>query len=1080
MSSKFRKKITKDQSSKLIQYQNYLQNELNMTKTFCEYFLIIGIDPKISMRTYLYNTEPNELLKFYDNEIKPEILTKFPPMKKDSINIDNTIIDLCFQDGFGLKEFSTEPKKEIFNFLLDNYFYSIDHPHKYITCLKFYESLEKYHQLKDLIQKIMGITFDGKIPKYDGGQSTVSNFLNLDEQIKEGLNLSNASNKSDEPLDDILLKKMKNKIKNYYFPKVICLISLEPFYKEQGLILNQIYNYSNNNSIKRNAPLEKIVLNILCNIPMPTNGVFDISYKFVYKDINDVTKNDEEIKIKRHKYNELDNIDSYLIYMSKFYKADELIEIFKYTLYEIKTVIFSSNINNPCIFINGLLKILFPFKYSFQVSSCVPNNSYEVLESISPYILGINKKYDESFFINNEISTNNDLIILDLDSKKIIKKIDKNENYPDLPKSYYKKLKSGIEDCIKKFNKANRDDLNLFSSIFFDFFLNILYDYSNYLNNDYFFNKSKYKNSSIGGLFKIKDFVNSHYSNERAFIERFVKSQMFSDFIFKKMLPKNINDKMDILFFDENLNKKYNDKILLFGKKKVLFFLNSKEYQYSSSHNVPRIKGLSQEEKNRYDNKEYILKNLYLGQDIQNTSNEVNKEKEYIFNYILFPKFNNDYFFSPNYDYYFTNLINDINRINTDILSKSYLDTIESEEGEMLNYVYLAYVEMWGYSYYYQSYSEKDYRFQQLIEILDKVYHHEIEIFNLLFNSLIKFQEEEKIMKLYERLLSYKITPNSEIYSIVGKIIDKQKKKKNKEEIDKNKNYNDIEKILMSSNISSKDKLDFELQRRTFRDETEKKILGDLVCFNTSQFCPECSQLIDIEALSLDNKNIKKDALWAKCPSCNKYILPQFSVKLGNDLNLNDDEDCVKITRFVLHSPYELKVKLKETIDKDGCQFLEIDKFKMKYPSLFWSCIWYFKLYKIDFEIMLPYESNIFKYTEKNLNNFKNSNLNSKVIKSKISEGKDNLKVKKNNYKKIKKNKANLIEQNVFSFYYIKNKYYRYYHTNLIDNYLDKTTKLNLRRKTYYNLKKATKYNEYIDDEFDEIDNNKKRFTTNN
>ena len=258
----------------------------------------------------------------------------------------------------------------------------------------------------------------------------------------------------------------------------------------------------------------------------------------------------------------------------------------------------------------------------------------------------------------------------------------------------------------------------------------------------------------------------------------------------------------------------------------------------------------------------------------------------------------------------------------------------------MLNYVYLAYVEMWGYSYYYQSDSEKDYRFQQLIEILDKVYHHEIEIFNLLFNSLIKFQEEEKIMKLYERLLSYKITPNSEIYSIVGKIIDKQKKKKNKEEIDKNKNYNDIEKILMSSNISSKDKLDFELQRRTFRDETEKKILGDLVCFNTSQFCPECSQLIDIEALSLDNKNIKKDALWAKCPSCNKYILPQFSVKLGNDLNLNDDEDCVKITRFVLHSPYELKVKLKETIDKDGCQFLEIDKFKMKYPSLFWSCIW--------------------------------------------------------------------------------------------------------------------------------------------
>jgi len=114
--------------------------------------------------------------------------------------------------------------------------------------------------------------------------------------------------------------------------------------------------------------------------------------------------------------------------------------------------------------------------------------------------------------------------------------------------------------------------------------------------------------------------------------------------------------------------------------------------------------------------------------------------------------FNNDYFFSPNYDYYFNSLINDINRINTDILSKSYLNNIENEEGEMLNYVYLAYVEMWGYSYYYQSYSEKDYRFRQLIEVLDKVYHHEIEIFSLLFNSLIKnsitkFDQNDLVLK---------------------------------------------------------------------------------------------------------------------------------------------------------------------------------------------------------------------------------------------------------------------------------------------------------------------------------------------
>ena len=1067
MSTKLRKKLTKEQLLKLTKYRNYMQNELNLAKTFCEYFLIIGIDPKISMRTYLYNTEPNEILKFYANEIKPEILTKFPPMKKDNINIDDSIIDLCFPEGFGLKEFSTKPKPRIYFYLLDNYYYSIHYPHKYITCLKFYESLENYHELKEKLQKIMGNNYDGKIPKYDGGKSNVNRYLDLNE-VYVGINFSYDSFNSDSPKDDFIVNKKAVQFKNYYFPKVICLISLEPFYKEQELILNQIYSYCINKTTIKNIPLEKIVLNILCNVPMPSRGVFEISYKFNYKDINN-----EEIKIKRAKYNELINIDSYILFMLSIYTVDDLIEIFKYMIYEIKTLVFSTKVNDLCFFINGLLCILFPFSYSFQVSSCVPNNAFNLLESISPYIFGINNKYSESFFKENNIYLYDDLMILDLDNKNLIMKINKKENYPELPKIYYKKLKSGIDDCNKKQKKKNQTDLNLFSEIFFDFFLNIMKDYSNYLNNDYFFNKSKYKNSSIQGLFKIKEFVNSHSSNERAFIEKLINSQMFGDFIFKKMLPKNINDKMLILFFDESLNKKYNDKIKLFGKKKILFFLTSKEYQYSNTHNVPKVKQLSLEEKNRYDNKEYILKNLYFGQEIQSENDEKTGENNYIFNYILFPIFNNDYFLSPNYDYYFTTLINEINRINTDILSKSYLSSIEGQEGEMLNYIFLAYVEMWGYCYYYQAYSEKDYRFQQLIEILDKVYHHEIEIFNLLFESLIKFHEEDKILKLYKRLLSYKITPNSSIYSMVGKIIDNQKKKT--EDTENNKNYNDIEKILMATSISSKDNIQLKLQRRTFRDETEKNILGDLVSFNTSISCPECMKIIDIEALSIDHKNMKKDSLWAKCPLCNKYILPQVSVQLGTSMNLKSDDENVKITRFVLHSPYELKVKLKETIGKDGCQFLEVEKFKMNYPSLFWSCIWYFKLNKIDYEIMLPYEANIFKSKASSLNNFINNNILSKIIKDKTDK-EDHPTNMKIIYKKNKKYE-NIIIQNVFSFFYIKNRFRKYYHTNKNE----KKENLTLRRKTYFDINSAKKYkalNEFIDDEECETDEHAQRYTT--
>ena len=1029
MSLKTRKKLSKEEIAKITKYQNNLKNELNMAQTFCEYLLIIGIDPRISMRTYLYDTDPNEILKFYSNEIKPEILSKYPPMKKNYINIDNNIIDLCFPNGFNLQEFTSKPEPETLTFLLDNYFYSIDYPHKYITCLKFYENLESYQELQNQLQKKLGINYDGKIPKYDGGASNVNRFLD-DENDREELlgNLSYDSNKSDELGGDIILKKKKDKLKNLYFPKIICLISLHPFYKEQELILKQLYNYYLSKE-KKIIPLEKIILNILCNIPKPPNGLFEISYKFS-NDGNE--NNNNEVKIRRHKHNELKNIDFCINFMLSIFNIDNLLEIFKYSIYEIKTLIFSSEINNLCIFTNGILSLLYPFNYTFQVSSCIPSNAFDVLETISPYIFGINQQYKESFFNDNKIEINDvDIMIIDIDNKKLIFKIGNKENYPDLPRSYFKKLKSGIEDCIKKqksLNKVkNNEENNLFSSIFFELFLSIMNEYSNYLNNDYFINKSKYKSSSIQGLFKVKEFINNHSSNEKNFVQKLVNSQMFSDFIFKKMLPKNINDKMDILFFDENINKKNNDKILLFGKKKAIFFINSTEYQYKHVYNVPKVKELSLEEKNRYSNKNYKVKNLFLGQDIESELNSNTNEEDYIFNYILFPVLNNDYFYAPNYDYHFSTMSNDIDRINTDILSKSHLSLIEGNDGGMLNYILLAYIEAWGYSYYYQLMDEKDHRFNQLISVLDRVYHHEIELFNIIFESLNKFQENEKILRLYERLLSYKITPNSFIYSIISKIIDKGKNKRIKDK-EEEKEENDIQKMLNSSLLNtSNNKYNIELQRRTFRDENEKNIFGDLVTFKTTQMCPECGKIIDIENISMNYKNMKKDSFWAQCPLCNKYILPHLTVKLGNDVNYSQNDKGVKSTRFILHSPYELKVNLKETINKNGYQYLDVENFKTKYPSLFWSCIWYFRLNKIDYDIILPYESNIFQSKINNSNNFQ-ANIHSIIRNDKNKDKNNSLTIIKDKKKlnKIRRYKYKIIIQDVFSFYYINNKFYKY------------------------------------------------------
>ena len=142
-------------------FKNKLKQNLSKPKTLEEYFLIIGIDPKISSNKYLYSSKITFLNENYTNtDFKPQILSKFPPVNKSYIDIDDTIIDLCFKDGFHLLEFSTTPEPIFQHFILDNSYYSVEYPLKYISCLKIYESLENYYLLNKEMEKKFGNKID--------------------------------------------------------------------------------------------------------------------------------------------------------------------------------------------------------------------------------------------------------------------------------------------------------------------------------------------------------------------------------------------------------------------------------------------------------------------------------------------------------------------------------------------------------------------------------------------------------------------------------------------------------------------------------------------------------------------------------------------------------------------------------------------------------------------------------------------------------------------------------------------------------------------------------------------------------
>ena len=99
----------------------------------------------------------------------------------------------------------------------------------------------------------------------------------------------------------------------------------------------------------------------------------------------------------------------------------------------------------------------------------------------------------------------------------------------------------------------------------------------------------------------------------------------------------------------------------------------------------------------------------------------------------------------------------------------------------MKNYLYLSWLEVWAFTFWYIDKKERHYRFNQMLDVLDKVKHHEMNILNMLFDSLNKTAENEMLLKLYRKLLELNINPSSFIYNIISGVIDKDQMRKLKD-----------------------------------------------------------------------------------------------------------------------------------------------------------------------------------------------------------------------------------------------------------------------------------------------------------
>ena len=995
-----------------------LKEQLDTENNLVDYFFICGIPPSLCTNELLYKVSSSEKnSEELKDLLKPKILCKFPEFEKTTCGVDEEIISYCFPEGFDIiYSSSSRPERKIFSIILDNGMKSQDYPQKYLTCILFYEKLYQYKKLQQQIEKIENdkeVDLDNEEDNITNMRSNLQEEKNmniyrhkkLESSILPSFSLKKSMRINEEDLKDImkevpnLNKKTKekenyiqpmNKLNYYYVPKCICLLSVHRRIKLFQKILLHIYNYglAQNNNI----PLEKIITNLIIEVPFPPRGLYSINYNYNF-DI--IEKNgDDEIDNKKNQEimrattlfkkseqntvmdysvlpllstgnnkiliseNDLNKFNSYLSFKCKM-------EVIKHMIFGSKILFFSQNLTKLTDIISSFLSIIFPFDYPFQVISFLQKNQYPILNSPSIFMMGLNQEFDKSIFEENEITLESvNFFLVDLDSNEEENyELISDEEFPQFPN----KLLTNLEKEIKALETAYKDkkrEIEIGGNIyrekiikefnekyqekFFIFFCEILRGYEEYLNRD-FFNDDFV---SIKTLFNCEKFIKSsnHYQSDYDFYTKFVEdSQLFSNFIIKNMTPKNNNVLMDILIVNNYLNSQ---------KKKKTKTEEPDVYAITNKYIVPRPKEITNEEKDIL-----IKQRLDLSKNGQVIKKIKIKEVSDIkFDYPLFPllDFNiycnnnnvNQYIYAPDYR-------EEIEVLNMDSISKSSLGKNINRAMEMKNYLYLTWLEIWAYTFGNNDFGEKHYRFDQMMDVLDKVIHHEMNILNLMFDILYKYDEKDMMLKLYQKLLRLNLNPSTTIYDTMIHTIDKDKMK---DLIDINKKKKTNLKELKYNDYNKKNN-----RERTFLSINDNLPLETKPKFYFNYSCITCGTIINLYLISKNFEGVRNDILWVKCPKldCQEYNLPKITVKFGLSF-INDKSNSTSIKEYVLHSPYNLKINIKQAVNthfrymnKNEKLKLKISNFKAEFQPLFWDFIWYCIIHDLDYNILLPYSKTL-------------------------------------------------------------------------------------------------------------------------
>ena len=967
-----------------------------------KHFFILGIDTDKIIDTNYFSNIKNIS---DSHKLTPSILSFFPSFPKNSIYIDkNILLHHCFPNGFYIKKFNQFPFPEHFTFELSNFPLNNKQSSLYFTCLSFYEPIENYNLFKII---------------HDKGAKFAQKYLQT-PQNSQNDNLYN----NDIGITCPLIGQ------GYYIEKVIGFISGEYHPKVLTKILYLLHGKYTGHFNEIKEPLEKIIENLIFKIPAMKFGkcklevrLFKKEHYFEYQPVNSVPLSDIEINK-----------------LFERYDVNDILQIFKYLLLEEPILIFSEKKSELTSAFDSLLSLLYPFKYIQPHCSILPNNSFGLIESCDKFIFGINQSYSDDFFRKNEISIfNKKIIILDLDKKAkyIFKKFDviqidldndfnedfelfnekdiknkddlkynyRNINYHksqnlekkeieteiELPTHYKKKTNNILLDYIKSLGKYQNqntyyseiDNFNHKIKEQFSYFLvSILLDYPNFIKYDFETVDNYLLNPEndfiIDNIFDVEGFINMHKVDE-LFYRKFFQTNIFKYFIIKKIYPINLEDKIDILYFDERIADKNNKYI--FGNKVDTPFMY---YQFNSTEQKIFIESeyFSINEINFIQNDSYNIKNhlKYYQVVITNLNNQISIK------YPVFPKLlYDDFYFGKTYFELYR--INNIPPLNVNLINQKIKEIYKLIKSPEFNSIYKSYnyslnnydesnllkIEQKDYLSniwvalnaltlnYCKNDEEKNSRFSEIIEKLYDSYYIDIEIITLILIVISKYGTSEQLLITFVKILKNKILLKN--YTLHSILITNLTKSFNSDNLSSKTNIISSRAAILNKKDSNMELINLEnltFSKRGIYSQDENT--QESIEFGLKTMCCHCRRLNEIEYELLLKIKGKPNGVLLQCGNCKKSFSPRIKVNIDNKI----------IESFELISCWDMLQFIKNEFMTNNKFNIDVINFKKNYNEFFWNAVFYFSLNELNFDFLTPYVKDI----SNNLvqNNYRNEN----------------------------------------------------------------------------------------------------------